>query len=227
MAQAHLRKHACLAHIATKLNKTLKLGNPDANLIIQLEEAVKLGQVSERLAAATGHRACPKRYSAMKADLETLIEDGHFPTLNICLQWTCEHAQHVLASGNIDKFVASMRVWGVAEDTERAEDNLHELWGMDQPSLWPLAPTQDEEDTAHEELPEKPELPAEVIVWEEERAWDKFIQGWGPAFLTGWSCDAAYDLMRANPTKASQLFDSWLSVTASMPEAHGLGKLAF
>ena len=191
--------------------KSIQGGKHEGKFLMRLEMAYKAGTAAGTLASFCGQRACRDNFAKMKECIGVLGQQQMYPTENICRQWTAEYAQDCLSGGNILAFVEALQVHRPEGESERSEDWLPspDTFDLDAPVMWKVCPTIADCEAAEEEPEPRPELPAQIPDWEMNRAYDKSVRSFPSFFCNAWACDALYDMLQNNITKATELMGGW------------------
>ena len=204
--------------LRAKLSKSLTSGIHDDEFSTKLEIAIETGEAAQALSSVCGSRASAKNYALMRSQFEKIEKESAYPTLNVSRQWTMESAQFALAAGNPARFVDILRLWS-HEDEADLDSPGFEQWERENALVWKIVPTLDDEESAEEAVGLEPESPAiEVMQWEMERSFDRATKAFGSYFITGWSCEAMYELLKTNIDKTCTVLRMWIDEVAMRPE---------
>ena len=91
-----------------------------------------------------------------------------------------------------------------------------ESFDVEEPRMFMVAPTADEEDALQEQPEPKPDLPSEIMEWEVRKAFDKGVQAWPTTWLNAFACDALYNLLKGDLPKSFELMCQWLKLSTAV-----------
>jgi hypothetical protein len=180
----------------------------------RLELAIATAEAAGRASVMAGRRASPKGYTALKLDLDILVQDGNYPTENISRQWTAEYCESMLGKGRVSAFVASIRVWRLQSEPARDSDAF-DAWDMECPLLWQVSPSPSDEERAAATPDDPPETEAELMQYKIDLAYDRDVLKFPTLFLSYWACDSMYEVLRTSVPRSIEFLLAWITAAES------------
>ena len=198
---------------AAQVNKTLKEAKDlDGQTRSQLELAKAEGELASLVHECSTKRANTSNYTTFKTLLFQLCEKNVQPTVNVCFSWAGHCAEFAVGRRDIEKFISIMCVWsGPAPVDDGGEAG--EQFDIENPSMAGLCPSTTDEDEATNFVAKdspKPEKPADAIVYDKERAFDKYVSSFRPSYLNHWACESVYAMLKEDLESSAKFALLWL-----------------
>ena len=196
----------------TQVEKTIK--TPEAqrkvhgSALVELQTIYDIGSAFENLRVASSKPFNTRTYlTLVQPSLKVLFNDySQGLELNNERFVTAILAQEALQEGNFQQAVVMIQFWPAQAEAELYDPNVDKRFDKNNPRMWKLLPSDEDEADAQAESPEKPRLLSEQQDWEIARAFDKYTSQFPSQYVTWFACDALYSLMEKDMKEATKYF---------------------